>query len=244
MGRVTTFDRLFAEATPLVLQGLHRRDSPPVDAGDRWPVTVMLRPDAATAARLELAMAEVEKPAGGGHFRTGSAGSVHFTVRVLELYRKTIGVGDAAIRRYAGAMSRAAGQVGTIGLDLVGLTLTPGSVMVCGRPLDDNADRLMDLLTDELGEDAWLEAGFRRDIWYANILHFAADIPEPGQLVDWVADRRDLDLGHALINSAELVRFHYEDGAEGRLMRPEVLAAAGLGIHDDRPLERSATQVP
>jgi len=174
-------------------------------------------------------MSEAELYVGSGHFRTGIAGSVHFTVRALEPYREAAGDGDEAVLRYARAMSRAAGSVGTIELDLVGLTLTPGSVMVCARPVDCNADRFMDLLTDELAEDAWFEAGLRRDIWYSNILHFATDIAHPAELVEWVADRRDLDLGHAMIDSAELWRFHYEDGAHGQLMRPEVLASVPFG---------------
>ena len=171
-------------------------------------------------------MVEVETLAGKGHFRTGLAGSVHFTVRALEMYRETSGDDDEAVLRYARAMSRAAGEVEAIRLDLVGLTLTPGSVMVCARPVDRNADRFMDLLTDELAKDAWFEAGFRRDIWYATILHFAADIEQPAELVEWVEQRRKLNLGRTLMDTAELVRFRYEDDAHGRLMRPEVLAQA------------------
>ena len=136
MGGVTTFDRLFAEAAPLVDQRLHQRDTPPVDGG-RWPLSVLLRPGKTSAEKLEQTMAEAELSAGSGHFRTGIAGSVHFTVRALEPYREAVGDGDEAAVRYARAMSRAAGAVGTIELDLVGLTLTPGSVIVCARPVDD-----------------------------------------------------------------------------------------------------------
>jgi hypothetical protein len=226
VGPVTTFDRLFAQAVPLIEPGLHERHSPPVEAGGRWPVSVVLRPDHACADRLERAMTQVEGLAGPGHLRTGLAGSVHFTVRVLERYREAVGEADEAVLRYAGAMSRAAAQVEAIELDLVGLTLAPGSVMVCAHPVDDHADTFMDLLKDELGGDAWREAGFTRDIWYANLVHFAADIASPAELIQWVAQRRGLDLGSTLIDTAELVRFRYEDGAQGRLMRPEVLAAA------------------
>jgi hypothetical protein len=222
---LTTFDRLFAQGAPLILQGLHQREGPPV-AGGRWPVGVVLRPDHASAKRPERAMTEVEKLAGPGHFRTGIADSVHFTVRVLERYRDAVGEDDEAAQRYARAMSRAAAGVEAIGLDLVGLTLAPGSVMACAHPVDDNADTFMDLLEDELGADAWREAGFRREIWYANLLHFAADIAQPAELIEWVSQQRALDLGRAVIDIAELVRFRYEDGAQGRLMRPEVLAAA------------------
>ena len=227
MGRVKTFDRLFAEAAPLIRQGLHQRDSPPVEGG-RWPVGVVLRPDQASAERLEQLMTEVDALAGPGHFRTGIAGSVHFTVRALEEYREVVREDDEAVRRYAGAMSRAARQVEAIGLDLVGLTLTSSAVMVCAVPVDDNAYTLMDLLKDELGDDAWHEAGFTRDIWYATILHFAADIAHPAELVAWVNQRRALELGRMVMDTAELVRFRYEDGADGRLMRPTVLARSRL----------------
>lgn len=228
MGRVRTFDRLFAEAAPLIQQGLHERESPPVDGG-RWPVSVVLRPDQASAERLEETMAAVEQLAGARHFRTGIAGSVHFTVRVLERYREEVGEQDEAVQRYARAMSRAARQVGAIELELVGITLAPGSVMVCAHPVDDNADRFMDLLKDELGDDAWREAEFTRDIWYANLLHFAADIAAPSELIEWVAQHRGLDLGRIVMETAELVRFRYEHGVRGRLMRPEVLASVRIG---------------
>jgi hypothetical protein len=225
VGRVTTFDRLFAEAVTPIQQDLHQRESPPVERG-RWPVSVVLRPDHASAERLEHQMTQVEKLAGPGHFRTGITGSVHLTVRVIERYREAVGEDDEAVQRYARAMSRAAGQVEAIELDHIGLTLAPGSVMVCASAVDDNADKFTDLLKDELGADAWREAGFSRDIWYANILHFAGDIAQPAELIEWVVQRRELDLGRAVIDTAELVRFRYEDGAQGRLMRPEVLAAA------------------
>jgi len=221
-----TFDRLFAEAMPLIQQGLHQRESPPVDGG-RWPVSVVLRPDHASAQRLEQAMAEAEAYAGSGHFRTGTADSVHFTVRALELYRET--VNEEAVRRYAEALRRAARDVEPIELDLVGFTLAPGSVMACAYPVDDNAGRFMDRLKDQLGADAWHEAGFSRDIWYASILHFAADIAQPAELITWVAQRRDLDLGRIVIDTCELVRFLYEDDVQGRLMRPEVLASVRMG---------------
>jgi hypothetical protein len=172
-------------------------------------------------------MLQAETYAGPGHFRTGAADSVHLTVRALELYRATLD--EQAIGRYSEALGRAARGVAPVALDLGGLTLAAGSVMVCAHPLDDNAGQLMRRLSDELGEDAWREAGLERDIWYATLLHFAADIARPDELIDWVAQRRELDLGRTLIDTVQLVRFHYEDGPGGRLMRPEVLASVPTG---------------
>ena len=212
----------------MVRQGLHQRETPPVEGG-RWPVSIVLRPDHPSAERLERLMTEAESYAGPGHFRTGIAGAVHFTVRVLERYRDAAGEQDEAVRRYAEAMGRAARNVESIGLDLAGLTLTPGSVMVCAHPVDEKGNSLMDLLQDELKDDGWREAGFRRNIWYANILHFATGIARPAELISWVAQRREVDLGRVMMDTAELVRFRYEDGPCGRLMRPEVLASIRTG---------------
>jgi len=100
--------------------------------------------------------------------------------------------------------------------------------MVCAHPVDDSADTFMDALKDQLGADAWYEAVFRRDIWYANLLHFAADIAQPAGLIEWVEERRQLSLGRMVLDTAELWRFRYEDGADGRLMRPTVLARSRL----------------
>ena len=192
-------------------------------------MSVVLRPDHPCATRLEQALCEISSLVGPGHFRTGIAGSAHFTVRALEPYREAAAADDEAVRRYAQAMGRAARTVKRIELDLVGLTLTRGSVMACAYPVDVAANTFMDVLADELGDDAWFEAGFGRDIWYANILHFAADIAAPAELVDWVEQRRSLDLGRTLMNASELVRFRYENGPCGQLMRPEVLASVRTG---------------
>jgi hypothetical protein len=206
-------------------------------------MSVVLRPGRESADMLEQVMSEAEVYAGPEHFRTGVAGSVHFTVRVLERYREVVGESDELAGRYAKALSRAARQVEQIELDLVGLTLTPGSVMVQALPVDGNGARLMDLFRDELKDDGWREAGFRREIWYANILHFAADITRPHDLITWVAQRRELNLGRVLMDTAELIRFRYESGPSGRLMRPEVLASVRLGSSGE-PGARPSTGEP
>jgi len=59
-----------------------------------------------------------------------------------------------------------------------------------------------------------------------------AGLPERSELVEWVAQRRDLYLGRTVMDTAELVRFHYEDGPAGRLMRPQVLAIARTGLEN------------
>jgi len=224
----TQFDRLFLQAAPAVVNQRHKREAPPVNGG-RWPVSVVLFPDVTMAMALNQVMDEVLQLAGPGHFHTGLAGSSHFTVRALEYYRDDVCPDDADVVRYRHAMQHAAHRAGPIALTVTGLTLTLGTVMAAAKPADDQADRFMDALKDELGQDAWHEGDVRRNIWYLNLLHFANDIAHPHRLVEWVQARRHVDLGVTHTDRAHLVRFRYADANSRSYMRPEILGEAALG---------------
>ncbi|MFF0339945.1 hypothetical protein [Kribbella sp. NPDC004875] len=207
------FDHLFATAAPRIATGTHLRDELPREGG-RWPVSVVLRPSPGTelAHTLDAVTREAAELAGPGHWETGQLGSAHLTVRALEPRREVIPPGDAAIARYQSALDRAtARSTWPMGFRVTGLTLTPGTVMACAEPVDAAADTFSDNLTVELGEDTRFEPT-RRDIWYLNLLHFTGDIPAPGALIDWVAERRSTPLGTVAIDAAELVRSEYRSG--------------------------------
>jgi hypothetical protein len=224
------FDRLFDEAVPLISSQRHRRDSPPVEGG-RWPVSVVLRPleDSEFSRRLDALTSEAAGLAGAGHWYTGRAGSAHLTVRALETYRRDVDPSAPVIQRYRAALRAAADRTGPALIQVTGLTLTAGSVMACAVPLDAQADLLMDRFAEALGPDGWFEHPHgRRDIWYLNLLHFTSHIASPEHLIDWVAERRRLDVGQTTISTAELVRFHYCPDISGPFMRPQLLEAAKL----------------
>ena len=221
---MTKFDSLFDDSAPLILKQEHQRETPPVEGG-RWPVSVALYPDGELAEALETTMLEALEFAGPGHWQTGRRGSAHLTVRALEYYRDDVPPGDPFVARCHQALRAAA--VGPTSFEVFGLTLTAGTLMACARPTDDRADLLMDQLAVELGDDGWLEAPYgRRDIWYLNLIHFAADLAEPELLVEWVAKRRTHHLGSVTIPTASLVRFRYDESAGYPFMRPETLATA------------------
>jgi hypothetical protein len=224
------FDRLFNDAVPLISSQRHRRDSPPREGG-RWPVSVILRPpeNSELSRRLDVLTSEAARLAGLGHWHTGRTGSAHLTVRALETYRRKVDPSDPVIQRYRAALRAAADRTGPVLIQVTGLTLTAGSVMACAIPLDAQADLLMDRFAEELGPDGWFEHPHgRRDIWYLNLVHFTSHIASPQHLIDWVAERRRLDVGRTTITTAELVRFHYCPDISGPFMRPQLLDSAKL----------------
>lgn len=109
--------------------------------------------------------------------------------------------------------------------------MTPSGVMVCAYPADGAADALADRLEAELGDDGWFEAEYQRDIWYATLLHFAAEVSDPAALVEWVSARRRLDLGWAEFDGAELVSSRY-NGRQPIRLRLAQAAFADVPLRD------------
>lgn len=213
------FDELFANGGRHVLAGTHHRDGPLVDGG-RWGISILLRPDAATAATLEQVAVAARSLAGSGHWLTGSATTSHVTVLPLEPYRHAVPDGDPHVARYGDGLRTAAACSRPVRLRFRGLTMTPHGVMACAYPVDDAADALAENLTSSIGRNRFSD----RDIWYATVLHFAGPIDRPQALVDWVAARRTVDLGQTHCDEAHLVRCR----SNGGLPVPVTLASAAL----------------
>jgi hypothetical protein len=206
----------------LLHEGRHQTDAPPAEGG-RWPISVVCSPDVRVGALLDELTSEAARVAGPHHWRTAAGGRAHFTVRALEGHRSVVPDDDPAAARYLCAMERTAARCSNVALRLTGLVLTPGTVMACAEPVDDHAFAVMDVLEDELGEDAWFELPFgRRDIWYVNLLHFTGPVTDVPGLVRWVDERRRLDLGQTVLDRLGLVRFELSgDDVPG--MRPVTL---------------------
>ena len=203
------FDRLCDRGREMILAGTHYRDTPPVEGG-RWGPVVVFMPDPACVDRLAAITGGLMDVAGPGHWPTGAAHAVHVTVRAIQAYRVDIPPVDPVTSRAAAAVARAAAAAAPVRFRLTGLTLTPSGVMACAYPCDGAADDFAHRLRAELADDAWFEANFHRDIWYATLLHFAGPVLDPAALVAWVAARRDLDLGVAVVDEVELIRFRYD----------------------------------
>jgi hypothetical protein len=170
---------------------------------------VVLRPDGATADRLATLTRQVLGVTSEGHWPTGNRESVHFTVRALDVHHATTTIVDPVVQRCALALERAAESCRPIRLRLGGLTLTPSGVMLCAYPIDSAAGEFAARLEAELGPDGWFEQDFDRTIWYSTLVHFTGPIPDTAGLVDWVATRRDLDVGEVTVGQADLVRFRF-----------------------------------
>lgn len=218
------FDDLFTEGAAALADGSHGIQVVPTEGDRRWGVSALLRPDPRAAASLETLACEAAAVAGDGHWLTGAARNSHLTMRALEHPRDDIRDGDPSVTRYAGALQRAAAGVRPLTFDVTGLTLTPLSVMACVLPADDAADRLSAAFTEALGPDAWLENGFQRDIWYLNILHFAAPVADPRALIGWVTERRESAPIPLRVTEVEIATWRFT----GAGMTPLRLAASVL----------------
>jgi hypothetical protein len=144
---------------------------------------------------------------GPGHFLTGRPDVVHLTVRALEPYRHAAAPADPVTAEWIAALDRAARATAPLRFRLTGVTLTQRSVMAQVETVDDAPWEFMSRLRAELGPLAWFEDQWmERNIWYANLIHFAAPIRDARTLVDWVARHRSLEPVEFIVPSATLVR--------------------------------------
>lgn len=213
-GSRSRFDELFDEAKPAILQNRHVCDVIPQEGG-RWPISAVLLPAGGQAVSLVETTERVRPLVGPGHFLSGSSRAVHITVRALEYRREHVPAGDPAVCRYLDAARRAGLRSSHVRFQITGLTLQKGGLMAALAPIDAAADRLATALGEELGEDGWHEAHFRRTIWYTTLIHFTGPIARPVDLVDFVAERRQLDLGGLAFDRLRLVKYQHTVGSGG-----------------------------
>jgi hypothetical protein len=219
-----TFDQLFAEGAEALADGSHGIQAVPAEGDRRWGVSALLRPDPRAAAALEALTCEAAAVAGDGHWLTGAMDNSHLTMRALEYPRDDIGDDDPCVARYADALHAAVVGVRPLTFEVIGLTLTRLSVMACAMPVDEAADRLSAAYAQALGPDAWLEKEFHREIWYLNLVHFAASIRDPCSLIGWVAERRRVSPIRLRVTEVEIATWRFT----GTGMTPRRLAATVL----------------
>ncbi len=207
-----------------VRAGTHQRDARP-QPGGRWGAAVVLRPDAGCRRRLGPVAVAADVAAGGGHWRTGAADTVHVTVRALAGHRPDLRGDEPHVRRWASALQRAAAVCPALTVRFTGIGLSPAGVIAHAEPDDRAADRFAAVLLDELGEDGRLEAEYTRDLWYATLVHFTGPILDPQRLIGWVAARRTRELGACRLTTAQLINWRFADRP-----RLSTLAQARFGL--------------
>lgn len=219
-------DALAAKGRAAVEGGRHGIERPPSETG-RWGPSAVLLAEGEVARNLDRLTAEAVRVVGPAHWVSGSADRAHFTVRALDYYDEARS-GEQTIARYVAALERAAASVGPVALDVRGVLASPSSVMAMATSPDGAADRLRARFADELGPDGWLEDRHldngRDPIWYASLVHYAAVLDRPQDLLTWTDQRRDLPLGTTVFETVSICSWT----TDGSGMRPRHVADVHL----------------
>ncbi|GAA5018121.1 2'-5' RNA ligase family protein [Actinopolymorpha pittospori] len=196
-------------------------DTPPEDGG-RWGLTALLRPTGAVLASLVDLADRASAVAGPGHWMHGAT-EVHLTIRTFEPHRRVIGEDDPRLSRYRQALAAAVVGLIPFHLRLRGLSPHPRGVAVLGEPVEETADLLRLRLWEALRSDETADGPPQRD-WYANLVHFAAPVSCPADVVAWCDARADLDVGTLRFSDVEVVRWSWD----GMRMRATTLDLVSL----------------
>ena len=236
-----TVDALHEKGREALLRDQAALDSPPAAGSRRWGLSVLVRPGAELAERLDRVTADLAALAGPGQWATGAADTSHLTLYSLEPHRPGVTIDDPVAARYAEAVDVVGAGCGPASFAVTGLALTPGGVIAVAEPADEAARALRPALVDALGGDVF-EATYRGDQWWLSLVHLAAPVPDPARLVAHVEARRHQALGRLDARHVELVRYDHRTGPTGPRMVPVPLAAAQLTGRPAHPEVRGAAQ--
>jgi hypothetical protein len=219
-----TPDSIHQRGRAAVLAGGAVLDVPPTPGGARWGLSLDIRLDPAAEDHLDALAAEAMMLAGPGQWSTGSRGSSHLTVTYLERVWREVEADDAEVRRYAALVTPLAARTPPLRWQLTGLALADRGILALAEPVDDAPDGFRAAVLSELGELGRAEAYYRQSVWWATVLHFAAPLPDPVGLVDWVDRRTSLAPFPVSADRVEVVRYVYD----GQGTVPVPLAVAPL----------------
>lgn len=205
-------DTIHQRGRQAVLTGRARLEVAPAAGGTRWGLSLVVRLDPLAEDRLDALATEAAAIAGPGQWLTGGRGASHLTVTCLERTWREVGAADPQVGRFAAVVTPLAAGTPTLRWRLTGLALAERGILALAEPLDDAPGRFRAAVLAQLAELGQAEAYYRRALWWATVLHFAAPLPDPRALVDWVDARSSFDPVPASADRVEVVRYSY-DGA-------------------------------
>ncbi|MGW3351432.1 hypothetical protein ACWDA3_49730 [Nonomuraea rubra] len=229
---MSDFVEFRARGRAALLAGEATHDLPMVDGATRWGAAAVLRPEGEIVDRMTELAATVNAP---GHWVHGGR-TLHVTLRTLEPYRTHIPQDDPLRRAYGAALAEAAEGLPPAEVRLAGVSPHRGGVLVGAHPQDDTLDTLRKRFAHALESRRVrdLERGRVRDLWYVSLVHFAAPLTNPRELVEWCDTHADTDFGTTGLPAAEIVQFlHTGEGI--RVHSLESAALDGGGGASPRP---------
>lgn len=200
----------------------------PPQEGGRWGLSVVFRLTGWVAEQLGVLTAEAIEVLGEHHWRSGSGGSAHITIRALDNY-STKPLTAESLGDYLVPVRRAVADLAPFRFEFNGLSVSPSTLMACADDVEGTAGDLRRRIHAELREKGWLENSYfaneRDPIWYATLVHFTRALDDAGRFIDWFSKNRTRSLGSALFSRVDLCRWRFETTR----MVPDVVASVGFG---------------
>jgi hypothetical protein len=173
-------------------------------------MSVDVRLDPTSEALLDAVATEAGAVAGPGQWLTGARGSSHLTVTYLERSWREVGADDPEVARATALLRTLVASASPLQWRLTGLALADRGVLALAEPVDDAPDRFRAALLAELDELGQAEGYYRRSVWWATVLHFAAPPADPAALAAWVDARTALAPVTITADRLEVVRYAYD----------------------------------
>jgi hypothetical protein len=219
-------DKKSVEGIRAIRDGQIAAESLPGEGG-RWGLSVVFAPKGPLRDQLADVTTEAAKVTGEHHWRTGSEGAAHLTVRALEPHTKGP-LSTKNMDRYVDAIRRSARDIDSIPFGFQGLTVSSGTLMACAEDSVGAGQKLRHRLHIELGEDGWLENSYfangRDPIWYVTLINFTGPLLDARRFIEWFESNRDRSFAKEEFSHVDVCRWQFD----GSRMTPKVVATVSL----------------
>lgn len=202
-------DTIHQRGRDAVLGGRELLDDPPVPGATRWGLSLVARPDAAAADRLDALALEAAQLAGPGQWLTGGRGSAHLTVTYLERVHRVVAADDPDVQRYAALVQEVAEHTPPLRWEVTGLALAERGVLALATPVGGTDAFRAEVLAG-LGGLGAEEGYYRQSVWWSTLLHFAAPVADRSALVSWVDARESMPVIPVAARSVDVVHYAYD----------------------------------
>lgn len=187
-------------------------DVPPTDGRPRYGISAVLPPEGPITAELAAVRREAEVFTGPGQWLLG-ADTLHTTLRSLEPHSVRSFDGDERFAAYVAALDEAVSGFAPVELELRGVAVHPGGVLMQGHCGPDALPQLRRRFVAALdARHVTHHESMVRDLWYLSLIQFAAPVLDVPGLIAWGGANRDRDLGSVVFSRVELRRWWVRGG--------------------------------
>ncbi|MGO4773780.1 2'-5' RNA ligase family protein [Flavobacterium sp. W22_SRS_FK3] len=201
------YTELFKTSSELILSENYIIDPKICHVSDkRFGVTLLVRPNAEIKANIQAFMKELKKTEPDQYYYPNA--DIHITIMSIISCAEDFTLENFSTSDYIKIIEKSLVDVNEIGIDYVGVTLSPSAIMIQGFPSDDSLNILRDKLRDNFKNSSLtqsIDSRYSISTAHSTVMRFQKKLDNPKKLIEVVEKFRNHNFGKFTVEKIELV---------------------------------------